>query len=123
MKELQLACAAVLSLSMYSAAFAEIGVTDDSIRPGTVNVQTGPALGIGMLIGASAVFDSVNKSGGVQGRMIGLKVADDGYEPDPTIDETLRNINIYGLNPSFTADNHQAFHEIFITYIRDGKAL
>ena len=94
MKKLQLACATVLSMSMYSAAFAEIGVTDDSIRLGMVNVQTGPAsaLGKGMLTGASAVFDSVNKSGGVHGRMIELLVADDGYEPDLAIDETLMMI-------------------------------
>ena len=94
MKKLPLALAATFSMSMFSAAFAEVGVSDDSIRLWMVNVQTGPAsaLGKGMLTGASAVFDSVNRSGGVHGRKIELLVADDGYEPDLAIDETLMMI-------------------------------
>lgn len=91
MKTKQLALATTLTVLLSPAAFSGVGVSEDSIRLGMVNVQTGPAsaLGKGMLIGASAVFDSVNKSGGVHGRTIELLVADDGYEPDRAIDETL----------------------------------
>ena len=75
-------------------ALAETGVSGDAVRLGMVNVQSGPAaaLGTGMLAGASAVFDDVNARGGVHGRRIDLRVADDGYEPEQAIDQTLAMI-------------------------------
>ncbi len=80
-----------LLLGTATSALAETGVEQDSIRLGMVNVQSGPAaaLGTGMLAGSKAVFDAVNAAGGVHGRQIELLVADDGYEPDQAIDETL----------------------------------
>ncbi|MEZ5740717.1 MAG: ABC transporter substrate-binding protein [Burkholderiaceae bacterium] len=74
--------------------FAQTGITDDAIRLGMVNAQSGPAsgLGQGMLAGAKAVFDAVNLNGGIHGRRIELLVADDGYEPDQAIDQTLAMI-------------------------------
>lgn len=73
---------------------AETGVEDDAVRLGMVNVQSGPAaaLGSGMLVGTSAVFDQVNARGGIHGRQIDLLVADDGYEPEQAIDATLAMI-------------------------------
>jgi len=66
----------------------------DEIKLGMVNVQTGPAsgLGKGMRAGAEAVFKDVNAQGGIHGRKINLMVADDGYEPDRAVDETLKMI-------------------------------
>jgi branched-chain amino acid transport system substrate-binding protein len=79
------ACAGVLSANDPS---------NDEIKLGMVNVQTGPAssLGKGMRSGAEAVFKHVNAQGGVHGRKITLVVADDGYEPDRAVDETLKMI-------------------------------
>lgn len=76
------------------AAHAETGVTDAEIRIGMVNAQSGPAsgLGLGMRAGAEAVFADVNARGGVHGRKIVLSVGDDGYEPNRTVDETLKMI-------------------------------
>jgi branched-chain amino acid transport system substrate-binding protein len=70
------------------------GVDADSIRLGMVNAQSGPAsaLGQGMLAGAQAVFKDVNARGGVHGRKIVLRVADDGYEPEQTVEQTLRMV-------------------------------
>ena len=67
---------------------------DGEIKLGLVNVQTGPAasLGKGMRAGAEAVFKEVNAKGGVHGRRITLVVADDGYEPERAVDETLKMI-------------------------------
>jgi branched-chain amino acid transport system substrate-binding protein len=64
------------------------------IRIGMVNAQTGPAsaLGKGMLVGASAVFDKVNAKGGVHGHKIMLLVGDDAYEPEQTVDQTLNMV-------------------------------
>jgi branched-chain amino acid transport system substrate-binding protein len=77
-----------------TGVFAEEGVTETEIRLGMVNAQTGPAsgLGTGMKVGAEAFFKEVNEKGGVHGRKINLLVADDGYEPDKTIDQTLKMI-------------------------------
>ncbi|SFV07211.1 ABC transporter substrate-binding protein [Pseudoduganella namucuonensis] len=76
------------------SAMAEEGVTDTEIKLGMVNVQTGPAsaLGKGMRAGAEAYFKEVNAKGGIHGRQIRLSVADDGYEPNKAVDETLKMI-------------------------------
>lgn len=65
------------------------------IRIGIVNAQSGPAAALGrsMLAGARAVFDEANRQGGVHGRKLRLLVADDGYEPEQTVEETLRLIH------------------------------
>ena len=39
--------------------------------------------------GASAYFTHVNRAGGVRGRKIVLKTYDDGYQPDPSVANTL----------------------------------
>lgn len=82
------------SLSTALPATAQDGVSSAEIRIGMVNVQTGPAsgLGKGMRSGAEAVFSAVNAKGGVNGRKISLLVGDDGYEPDKAVDETLKMI-------------------------------
>jgi len=88
------AIACCFALAAASAFAAVEGVTDTEIRIGMVNVQSGPAsgLGKGMRSGAEAVFKEVNAKGGVHGRKIALLVGDDGYEPDKAVDETLRMI-------------------------------
>ena len=89
-----LATAAISTPGLIGLASAETGVTDAEIRIGMVNAQTGPAsgLGKGMRTGADAVFKEVN-AGGVQGRKVTLLVGDDGYEPNKTVDETLKMID------------------------------
>jgi len=74
--------------------FAVDGVTDTEVKLGMVNAQTGPAAGLGkgMRTGAEAVIKEINNKGGINGRKINLLVADDGYEPDKAIDETVKMI-------------------------------
>jgi len=76
------------------ASFAADGITDSEIKLGMVNVQSGPAAGLGkgMRSGAEAYFKELNAKGGVHGRKIMLAVADDGYEPNRAVDETLKMI-------------------------------
>ena len=85
---------AAIALSLPLAVLAVDGVTDTEIKLGMVNVQTGPAsgLGKGMRSGAEAYFKELNAKGGVHGRMVKLVVADDGYEPNRAVDETLKMI-------------------------------
>lgn len=83
---------ATLSLAVSTPAVAADGVTASEIKIGMVNPQSGPAsgLGKGMRSGAEAVFKQVNAKGGVNGRQINLVVGDDGYEPNRSVDETLK---------------------------------
>ncbi|WP_332452192.1 ABC transporter substrate-binding protein, partial [Burkholderia ubonensis] len=75
-----IACLIAMSGSVACRA-TEPGVTDDAIRLGMVNAQTGAAegLGRGLRMGAQAVFDDANARGGVHGRKIDLVVDDDRY--------------------------------------------
>jgi ABC-type branched-subunit amino acid transport system substrate-binding protein len=49
-------------------------------------------LGIELYRGSMAYLEHVNRSGGVQGRKIVIKAYDDGYNPTPAIENTVRLI-------------------------------
>ena len=72
-----------------------LGVTDDEIRIGSVGAFTGTVAGLGIEYyrGAQAVYNEVNANGGVYGRRINYVALDDGYEPQRTVDQTLRLLN------------------------------
>lgn len=88
-----LALAAALAFTLPAVANTD-GLSASAVKIGMVNVQTGPAAGLGkgMRSGAEAVFRQVNAKGGVHGRKIELLIGDDGYEPDKAVDETLKMI-------------------------------
>jgi branched-chain amino acid transport system substrate-binding protein len=69
-------------------ALAEDGVTKDRILFGQVAALEGPAqaLGQGMRQGLLAAFAEANRAGGVAGRKLELKSADDSYEPQKMIE-------------------------------------
>ena len=85
---------AALSLAMSSPALAADGVTASEIKIGMVNPQSGPAsgLGKGMRSGAEAIIKQTNAKGGIHGRQVTMVVGDDGYEPNRSVDETLKMI-------------------------------
>jgi ABC-type branched-subunit amino acid transport system substrate-binding protein len=64
------------------------GVTDQEIRFGIAAPFSGSAkeLGRQMKLGIDTAFNRVNEAGGVEGRMLKLIAADDGYEPTRTTD-------------------------------------
>jgi branched-chain amino acid transport system substrate-binding protein len=64
------------------------GVSDREIRFGIVAPFSGVAreLGRQMKLGIDTAFNEVNDAGGVNGRMLRLVAADDGYEPTRTAD-------------------------------------
>src|ERR1700736_594958 len=49
-------------------------------------------LGIELYRGAKAYFDEINEKGGIHGRKIIIKAYDDGYNPLPAIENTVRLI-------------------------------
>jgi branched-chain amino acid transport system substrate-binding protein len=71
-----------------TSALAEEGVTKDRIVFGQVAALEGPAqaLGQGMRQGLLAAFAEANRAGGVAGRKLELKSADDSYEPQKMIE-------------------------------------
>jgi len=64
------------------------GVSDREIRFGIAAPFSGPAkeLGRQMKLGIDTAFNRINDAGGIEGRMLRLIAADDGYEPTRTPD-------------------------------------
>ena len=64
------------------------GITATEIRFGICGPFSGSAkeLGRQMKLGIDAAFNRINDAGGVDGRMLRLVAADDGYEPSRTLD-------------------------------------
>lgn len=92
----------VLGLLPGASTWAESGVSQNEIRIGMVNAQSGPAaaLGVGMKDGVLAYFARVNADGGVNGRKISLIVKDDTYEPARTAALTealISNDDVFAL--------------------------
>jgi ABC-type branched-subunit amino acid transport system substrate-binding protein len=66
----------------------------EEIVVGMSGAFTGPTRGMGIELyrGSMAYFEHVNSQGGVHGRKIVIKAYDDGYNPVPAIDNTIRLI-------------------------------
>jgi ABC-type branched-subunit amino acid transport system substrate-binding protein len=64
------------------------GITDKEIRFGIAAPFSGASreLGRQMKLGIDTAFNRINDTGGVNGRMLRLAAADDGYEPSRTLD-------------------------------------
>ena len=67
------------------------GVSDTEIVLGMSAAFSGPSRGLGIELfrGASAYFTHVNRNGGVWGRKVTLLTYDDGYQPDPSVENTM----------------------------------
>ena len=81
---------APLSISL-GVATETTGLSEAKIVLGMSAAFSGPSRGLGIELyrGASAYFTHVNRAGGVRGRKIVLKTHDDGYQPDPSVANTL----------------------------------
>ncbi len=66
----------------------------DEIVVGMSAPFTGPSRGLGIELyrGSMAYLEQVNSQGGVHGRKVVLKAYDDGYNPTPAIENTVRLI-------------------------------
>lgn len=95
-----LACCAIAPWMKALRAVASVapqtvaGITDTEIVLGMSAAFSGPSRGLGIELyrGASAYFAQVNQQGGIAGRDIVLKTYDDGYQPDPSVMNTLKLI-------------------------------
>ncbi len=92
-KSLRVAGATLLAATLaVGTADAETGVSADKIVFGQAAPLDGPAaaLGLGMREGLLAAFAEANKTGGVKGHKLELISADDGYEPNKSIEVTKK---------------------------------
>ena len=83
-----------MSLSVSPALAQSVpGITKDTIKIGMFGPLTGPtAVGSLPLLGASAIYKSVNDAGGINGRKIVLVIEDDACDPNKTIAATKKLI-------------------------------
>jgi branched-chain amino acid transport system substrate-binding protein len=89
-----LAIGMALTASLSAAACsASSGSDDKSLTIGVLVSQTGSAsqLGVGELRGAQLAAESINAAGGINGKKIVIKAADDQSKPDQAV-EQARNL-------------------------------
>ena len=74
------------------AATQGVGVTENEIILGMSAAFSGPPRGLWIELyrGAWAYFEHVNRAGGISGRRITLKLYDDGYQPDASVNNTMK---------------------------------
>ena len=74
-----------------SSSTGDAGVSESEFLLGMSAAFSGPSRGLGIELhrGASACFEHVNRQGGVGGRRIRIKTYDDGYQPDPAVNNTM----------------------------------
>jgi len=88
------AATALAVVPALSAAQATTGVSPDKIRIGMFGPLTGPtAVGSLPLLGASAIYKSVNDRGGIHGRKIELVIEDDACDPNKAIAATKKLVS------------------------------
>ena len=95
MRLTRLFAATLLTIGLATPAFAEVGVFPTEVIIGQCAALSGPAkgLGTGMNLGMQAYIRKINAAGGINGRQLTLRTADDGYEPDRCVEGTLQLID------------------------------
>ena len=75
------------------------GVSENEILLGSSAALSGTAsfLGTQLTAGSMAYFKDVNKNGGVHGRKINLRILNDRYEPERTLENTRKLIDEVGV--------------------------
>lgn len=109
-----LGVSALLGMGLWSfAAWADPGVTADSITLGQSTALTGPLgdLGQDVLKGAKVYFDALNARGGVNGRTIKLVAKDDAYDSKKTLENVeafIAGDATFALFSTFGTPNNEA---------------
>lgn len=82
-------------LTLSGVATSALAQSDGKIVLGQSAPFTGPSAELGLRFneGAQLYFDAINAKGGVHGRQIELRKADDGYEPERTAANTRKFIS------------------------------
>ena len=112
-------------LSWFGCVLAgETGVTANGILIGMTAPFSGPngAYGLDMKRVIQTYFRQINEAGGINGRMLSLRVLDDGYETERAVANTKALINTekvfallasYGSSPTTAAMNGDSSGPVF----------
>ena len=85
------ALAATIGAGAAAQTAAEPGVSESEIKLGQTVPLSGPVSAYGTFGRASqAWFAMINEAGGINGRKINLLIADDGFSPPKTVEQTRR---------------------------------
>jgi branched-chain amino acid transport system substrate-binding protein len=84
-----------LALALGSAAFAQQGVSKDTLTLGSIQDLSGPLAGFGKQVrmGLLLAADEINEQGGVNGRKIVIKIEDSGYDPKKAVLAAQKLVN------------------------------
>lgn len=79
-------------LASRGPASAASGLTGSEIVLGVSSAFSGPSRGLGIELyrGATSYFEHVNEAGGIHGRKVVLRCYDDGYQPELSVQNTMR---------------------------------
>ncbi len=93
MNRVRVRCQALCALAVALAMPLDNALADDIVL-GMSAAFTGPSKGLGIELyrGSMAYLDHINSTGGVHGRNVVIKAYDDGYNPTPAIENTIRLI-------------------------------
>ena len=74
-----------------NSSTGDAGVSDSEFLLGMSAAFSGPSRGLGIELhrGASAYFEHINRQGGIGGRQVRIRTYDDGYQPDPAVNNTM----------------------------------
>ncbi|GAQ95030.1 ABC-type branched-chain amino acid transport system, substrate-binding protein [Thermodesulfovibrio aggregans] len=92
----------IITIALLIPSFLGAEQNSDSIVLGMSAAFKGPTGGLGIELyrGAMAYFEHVNRNGGIYGKKIVIKAYDDGYNPIPTIKNTIKLVeedNVFTL--------------------------
>lgn len=92
----RLLTAPVLALVLALALLPGPVLAQEELVLGMSAAFSGPSQGLGIELyrGSMAYFEHVNRRGGVHGRRIAILTQDDGYNPTPAIENTIRFISL-----------------------------
>ena len=114
-----LGCALALAAGC-TAATAETGVTDDTIRIGLMVPLTGPAgatVGPGMATGAKTVWTEVNEAGGIHGRKIEWVEEDTGCTAEmgiPAVKKAIHDHQVFMLASGGCSNEILSYRDIVL---------
>jgi len=94
---------AAMATALSSTAFAEPGVSENTIRLGTFGPLTGPVslYGYPIINGAVAVYNEINEKGGIHGRKIEMVYEDDSCDAAKTraaVKKLVYNSDVFAIH-------------------------
>lgn len=83
-----------IAMILCMISFADVSMADDIVIGMSATFKgSSQGLGFELYRGSMAYLEHVNSHGGINGRKVLIKAYDDGYNPVPAIDNTIRLIN------------------------------